>query len=70
MARTLHLSTVAEGVETAAQGAILQDLGCDFGQGFFYSKSVSARHCLALLLELRRELPLTDTMLVRAVSSG
>jgi len=70
MARTLHLSTVAEGVETAAQAALLQDLGCDFGQGFFYSKPVSARHCLALLLELQCELPLTDTMLVRAVSSG
>jgi EAL domain-containing protein (putative c-di-GMP-specific phosphodiesterase class I) len=70
MARTLHLSTVAEGVETAAQAAMLQKLGCDFGQGYFYSKPVSARHCLALLLELQCELPLTATMLVRAVSSG
>jgi len=59
MARKLHVSTVAEGVETRAQAAILRDLGCDFGQGFYYSKSMSARHCRALLEQLGWERPLT-----------
>jgi diguanylate cyclase (GGDEF)-like protein len=69
MAKRLNLKTIAEGVETAEQVAALLELGCEFGQGYFYSKPVTARHCRALLEELRRERPLTETMLVRTVSS-
>ncbi|HLF10030.1 MAG TPA: EAL domain-containing protein [Gammaproteobacteria bacterium] len=67
MARRLGLKTVAEGVETAAQAALLGEWGCDYAQGFFYSKPVAAQHCRALLEHLRRERPLTDTMIMRAV---
>jgi EAL domain-containing protein (putative c-di-GMP-specific phosphodiesterase class I) len=38
MARTLSLTTVAEGVETAAQRDTLRALGCDVGQGFLFSR--------------------------------
>jgi diguanylate cyclase (GGDEF)-like protein/PAS domain S-box-containing protein len=69
MSRRLGLSTVAEGVETAEQEAVLRRLGCDFGQGYFYSKPVTAPDCRALLEELRCEHPLTPTLLMRAVSS-
>ncbi len=34
MARKLNLMTVAEGVETLAQVAMLKTAGCDFGQGY------------------------------------
>jgi diguanylate cyclase (GGDEF)-like protein len=34
IARTLRLSTVAEGVERADQSAVLAELRCDYGQGF------------------------------------
>jgi EAL domain-containing protein (putative c-di-GMP-specific phosphodiesterase class I) len=37
MARALGMVTVAEGVETAAQLVVLQDLGCDLAQGFLFS---------------------------------
>jgi diguanylate cyclase (GGDEF)-like protein len=37
LARHLQLSVVAEGVESAATLAELQDLGCDYAQGFFIS---------------------------------
>jgi diguanylate cyclase (GGDEF)-like protein len=62
MAKQLGLKTVAEGVETAAQAAGLFELGCDFGQGYFYSKPVSAHHCRSLLehLEHDRNLRLSD----------
>ena len=43
MAHNLGLQVVAEGVETAAQAALLQELGCDAGQGLYqyrYSKAV------------------------------
>ena len=70
MARKLKMSTVAEGVETAAQAAALRDQGCDFAQGFYYSKPVTARHCKALLHQLGWEKPLTETLLVRALRSA
>ena len=34
LAQTLQLRSVAEGIETAAQLAVLDHLGCDHGQGF------------------------------------
>ena len=69
MARRLGLFTVAEGVETAEQQSVLRRLGCDFGQGYFYSKPVIARDCRALLEDLRCERALTPTTLMRTVSS-
>jgi diguanylate cyclase (GGDEF)-like protein/PAS domain S-box-containing protein len=68
MASRLGLSTVAEGVETAEQQAVLRQLGCDFGQGYFYSKPVTARDCRALLEELRGEHSLTPTLVARSIS--
>lgn len=38
LARKVGLGVVAEGVETEAQHERLRDLGCDFGQGFYYAK--------------------------------
>jgi diguanylate cyclase (GGDEF)-like protein len=35
LAATLELGVVAEGIESAGQLASLQELGCDFGQGFY-----------------------------------
>ena len=37
LARNLHLEVVAEGVETAAQLAVVDDLGIEFVQGFYVS---------------------------------
>jgi diguanylate cyclase (GGDEF)-like protein/PAS domain S-box-containing protein len=70
MARKLKLNTVAEGVETPEQAALLTEFGCDYAQGYLYSKPVSARQCRALLRELRRERPLTETLMVRAMASA
>ncbi|SFG64715.1 putative bifunctional diguanylate cyclase/phosphodiesterase [Neptunomonas qingdaonensis] len=40
MARSLHLRVVAEGIETQAQAAFLQDQDCDELQGFLYSRPI------------------------------
>jgi diguanylate cyclase len=42
MARALALRVVAEGVETQEQQIILNDLGCDEHQGYFYSRPLPA----------------------------
>jgi len=42
MAKALDLTTVAEGVETAAQLASLKNMGCDQIQGYFFSRPLPA----------------------------
>jgi EAL domain-containing protein (putative c-di-GMP-specific phosphodiesterase class I) len=41
LAKSFRLKTVAEGVETLGQAAILRDLGCDAIQGYWVSKPVA-----------------------------
>ncbi len=41
MAHRMGLLTVAEGVETKNQYSILKSLGCDFVQGFYFSKPLA-----------------------------
>ena len=52
MSHTLGLQIVAEGVETEDQLALLQKLGCEFGQGYLFSRPLPADE-LALWLQRR-----------------
>jgi diguanylate cyclase (GGDEF)-like protein/PAS domain S-box-containing protein len=70
LARKLNMTIVAEGVETRQQATLLRAKGCDYAQGFFYSRPVSARHCRALLEKLRLERPLTETLVARVLHSA
>lgn len=49
MAHALGIRVVAEGVETPEQAASLKDIGCDYLQGFLFSRPVSADEFTALL---------------------
>jgi diguanylate cyclase (GGDEF)-like protein/PAS domain S-box-containing protein len=42
MAHKLGMKVIAEGVETQQQHDLLLAAGCDFGQGYFYSRPVAA----------------------------
>ncbi|MEO5932516.1 MAG: EAL domain-containing protein [Duganella sp.] len=52
MAHSLHLAVVTEGVETLAQQQMLQDLGCDFAQGFLYAEPRPATDFVAWLAKI------------------
>lgn len=45
----LNMTTVAEGIESQQQLDILRDLGCDFGQGYFFSPPVTLEEAIALI---------------------
>jgi len=49
LAASLGLRTVAEGVETPEQLALLKDLGCDSVQGYLISRPVDAPSAVAWL---------------------
>jgi len=49
LARALGLTAVAEGVETERQRAVLLELGCDLGQGYFFSRPLPADEMERLL---------------------
>jgi len=44
LGQALSKQVYAEGIETGAQLAQLQDMGCEFGQGFLLSRPVNATH--------------------------
>jgi diguanylate cyclase (GGDEF)-like protein/PAS domain S-box-containing protein len=47
--RTLRLRTVAEGIESADQVSELRRIGCDAGQGFYFSRPVAPHEITAML---------------------
>jgi len=49
LGQSLGLTTVAEGVETAAQAGMLLWLGCDLGQGWLYGKPAGAEQISEML---------------------
>ena len=54
LAHALDLLATAEGIETEAQLASLQKLGCDRAQGFLFARPAPAAHITPLLHERRR----------------
>jgi diguanylate cyclase (GGDEF)-like protein/PAS domain S-box-containing protein len=48
MAHKLGLQVIAEGIETERQMAMLRDIGCDFGQGYWFSRPIPPQEFEAL----------------------
>lgn len=50
LTHNLNLEAVAEGVETRHQKDLLTDLGCEYGQGFFWSEPLTEKDAEELLV--------------------
>ncbi|MEP6923329.1 MAG: EAL domain-containing protein [Pyrinomonadaceae bacterium] len=56
LAKSLGMKTVAEGVETERQFIKLQNLNCDFAQGFFFSKPLPVETIDEMLDNMRESI--------------
>ena len=70
MARQMLLDTVAEGIETAQQAERLKQLGCKFGQGYYFSRPMQSAGCRSWLEQLAASRTHTTTLKMRAVRRG
>jgi diguanylate cyclase (GGDEF)-like protein len=57
VAHTLRRTVIAEGVERAAELTMLEDMGCDVAQGYFFSRPLPAHQFEALLQRERPWMP-------------
>ena len=51
LAHTLGMRVIAEGVETWTQAALLTELGCDLGQGYYFSRPLPPEGVAGFLAE-------------------
>src|SRR5882724_6832825 len=58
MASSLKLTAIAEIIETEAAARALQEMGCDFGQGYYFSEPIEAELALQ---RLRTQHPFQQT---------
>jgi EAL domain-containing protein (putative c-di-GMP-specific phosphodiesterase class I) len=57
LAKNLRMRVVAEGIETENQLSLLQNLGCDYGQGFLIAKPKGREETETLLYQRPDWLP-------------
>jgi diguanylate cyclase (GGDEF)-like protein len=62
MAHKLGLRVIAEGIETPAQRDLLTAAGCDFGQGWLFSKALPPEQMEVLLRQDKRFLKLPELL--------
>lgn len=67
LAHSLGMKVVAEGIEEASQIDRLNSLGCELGQGFYFSRPVEAQEA-EKLLSLRYYTPAAGVNLLQAAS--
>ena len=60
LAKNLKMRVIAEGIETHSQLAVLQNLGCDYGQGYLLAKPKSKDDTEKLLYQRPKWIPDAD----------
>lgn len=61
LAKNLKMRVIAEGIETESQLLLLQNLGCDYGQGYLMSKPLQKNQMEKMLDKKRQWIPFVVT---------
>lgn len=61
LAHKLGLKVIAEGIETQGQHALLKKMGCDYGQGYWYSRPVAPNAFENFMLRVQQYYEQYDT---------
>ncbi|HMT08811.1 MAG TPA: bifunctional diguanylate cyclase/phosphodiesterase [Pyrinomonadaceae bacterium] len=70
LAKNLRMRVIAEGIETTTQLSLLQNLGCDYGQGYLLARPQTVDAAEKALYESRSWLPVELGSLVRSVKES
>ena len=70
MAKWLGTPVIAEGVETAEQADYMKSLGCNYIQGFLYSKPIPEDEFRKMLLQTVHEPTVPPLTLINAMNAG
>jgi EAL domain-containing protein (putative c-di-GMP-specific phosphodiesterase class I) len=72
LGHAMGLAVVAEGVETAELWTLLDGLGCDYAQGYFISRPLSAADAWSFIGQINSELAkaFTNTAMVRVLKQS
>jgi len=55
LAKALGMKTTAEGIEDAEVAGALRDMGCNFGQGYYFARPMAADDAYGFWLERRKD---------------
>ena len=69
LAKNLKMRVIAEGIETEGQLAVLQNLGCDYGQGYLLAKPKSRDETETLLYQRPNWLPFGTSLEFQSAKS-
>ena len=69
LSKAMKMKSIAEGLERQEQADALRGMGCDYGQGHFFSRPLSASDCEALLSHARSR-PLIEGVRSRVPSAS
>jgi EAL domain-containing protein (putative c-di-GMP-specific phosphodiesterase class I) len=61
LSASMKMRSIAEGIERQEQADALRDIGCEFGQGYLFSRPLPASDCETLLATGRVEIRSTLT---------
>jgi len=64
MAHALDIHVVVEGVETVEQMTLLRAMGCEYGQGYFFGRPLTAQEAEEWLVQGRHMFP--DARMLRS----
>lgn len=59
LAQSFDMKLLAEGIETKVQADLLMQMGCRYGQGYYYAKPMQAKEMKNILLS-KATLPLQE----------